>query len=213
MLPYNFVDAKGNFLKDEGKEVSLMEGSSSGFDKITYDPHSWISIVNAKKYLNAIQEKLIEKYPKNEKTYRKNKLKYVDQLTDIDAEYTEKFSKLDKSRKNFLTLHYAYAYLARDFDLTQYPLQGLTSLESPSLKTIKKAIDFSEYNHISTVFYEYGQNPKQAAALAEEIGGKTSPLASMEYLTKEQKDKDQSYIDLMRMNLENLYKSMVEEEK
>ena len=68
------------------------------------------------------------------------------------------------------TLHYAYAYLARDFDLTQYPLQGLTSLESPSLKTIKKAIDFSEYNHISTVFYEYGQNPKQAAALAEEIG-------------------------------------------
>ena len=68
-------------------------------------------------------------------------------------------------------------------------------------------------DHISTVFYEYGQNPKQAASLAEEIGGKTSPLASMEYLTKEQKDKDQSYIDLMRMNLENLYKSMVEEEK
>ena len=213
LLPYNFVDTKGNFLKDEGKEVSLMEGSSSGFDKITYDPHSWISIVNAKKYLNAIQEKLIEKYPQNERIYRKNKLKYVDQLTDIDAEYKEKFAKLDKDRKNFLTLHYAYAYLARDFDLTQYPLQGLTSLESPSLKTIKKAIDFSEFNHISTVFYEYGQNPKQAKALAEEIDGKISPLASMEFLTKEQKDKDQSYIDLMRMNLENLYKSMVEEEK
>lgn len=213
LLPYNFADGKGNFLKDDGKEVSLMEGSSSGFDKITYDPHSWISIVNAKKYLNAIQEKLIEKYPKNQRTYKKNKLKYVDQLTDIDAEYTEKFSNLDKSRKNFLTLHYAYAYLARDFDLTQYPLQGLTSLESPSLKTIKKAIDFSDYNHISTVFYEYGQNPKQAASLAEEIGGKTSPLASMEYLTKEQKDKEQNYVDLMRMNLENLYKSMVEEEK
>lgn len=71
LLPHNFVDSKGNFLKDEGKEVSLMEGSSSGFDKITYDPHSWISIVNAKKYLNAIREKLIEKYPKHEKIYKK----------------------------------------------------------------------------------------------------------------------------------------------
>lgn len=213
LLPYNLMDSKGNILKDEGKEESLMEGSSSGFDKITYDPHSWLSIVNAKKYLNAIQEKLIEKYPENERLYKKNKLKYVDQLTDIDAEYKEKFSKLDKARKNFLTLHYAYAYIARDFDLTQYPLQGLTSLESPSLKTIKKAIDFSDYNHISTVFYEYGQNPKQAKALAEEIGGKVSPLASMEFLSKEQKDKDQNYIDLMRMNLENLYNSMVEEEK
>lgn len=213
LLPYNLMDGKGRILKDEGKEESLMEGSSSGFDKITYDPHSWLSIVNAKRYLNAIQEKLVEKYPENERLYRKNKLKYVDQLTDIDAEYKEKFSKLDKARKNFLTLHYAYAYIARDFDLTQYPLQGLTSIESPSLKTIKKAIDFSDYNHISTVFYEYGQNPKQAKALAEEIGGKVSPLASMEFLSKEQKDKDQNYIDLMRMNLENLYNSMVEEEK
>ena len=213
LLPYNLMDGKGNILKDEGKEESLMEGSSSGFDKITYDPHSWLSIVNAKRYLNAIQEKLVEKYPENERLYRKNKLKYVDQLTDIDAEYKEKFSKLDKARKNFLTLHYAYAYIARDFDLTQYPLQGLTSIESPSLKTIKKAIDFSNYYHISTVFYEYGQNPKQAKALAEEIGGKVSPLASMEFLSKEQKDKDQNYIDLMRMNLENLYNSMVEEEK
>lgn len=213
LLPYNLVDDRGDFLKDNGKEVSLMEGSSSGFDKITYDPHSWLSIVNGKKYLNAIQEKLIEKYPQNEKLYRKNKLKYVDQLTDIDAEYKEKFSKLDKTRKNFLTLHYAYAYIARDFDLVQYPLQGLTSLENPSLKTIKKAIDFSDYYHIKTVFYEYGQNPKQAKSLAEEIGGETSPLASMEFVTKEQKEKDQNYVDLMRMNLENLYESMVKEEK
>lgn len=213
LLPYNLVDNMGDFLKDNGREVSLMEGSSSGFDRITYDPHSWLSIVNGKKYLNAIQAKLIEKYPQNEKLYRKNKLKYVDQLTDIDAEYKEKFSKLDKANKNFLTLHYAYAYIARDFDLVQYPLQGLTSLENPSLKTIKKAIDFSGFYNIKTVFYEYGQNPKQAKSLAEEIGGVTSPLASMEFVTKEQKEKDQNYVDLMRMNLENLYKSMVEEEK
>lgn len=213
LLPYNLVDNRGDFLKDNDREVSLMEGSSSGFDKITYDPHSWLSIVNGKKYLNAIQEKLIEKYPQNEKLYRKNKLKYVDQLTDIDAEYKEKFSNLDKARKNFLTLHYAYAYIARDFDLVQYPLQGLTSLENPSLKTIKKAIDFSDYYNIKTVFYEYGQNPKQAKSLAEEIGGETSPLASMEFVTKEQKEKDQNYVDLMRMNLENLYESMVKEEK
>ena len=212
LLPYNLVGSDGKFLKDEKKEEPLMEGSSSGFDKITYDPHSWLSITNAKKYLNAINEKLTEKYPKNERIYRKNKLKYVDKLTDIDAKYKEKFSKIDKNKRNFLVVHYAYAYVARDFDLFQYPLQGLTSLENPSLKTIKKAIDFSESKNISTVFYEYGQNPKQAQALAEEIGGKISPLASMEYVNKEQEKGKLNYIDLMEMNLENLYKSMTEEE-
>ena len=90
------------------------------------------------------------------KVHLLDKLKYVDKLTDIDANYKEKFSKIDKNKRNFLVIHYAYAYIARDFDLIQYPLQGLTSLENPSLKTIKKAIDFSESKNISTVFYEYG---------------------------------------------------------
>ena len=206
LLPYYLMDENGNLLKDDGREESLMEGSSSGFDKISYDPHSWLSIVNAKKYLNAIQDKLIEKYPENEKIYKKNKLKYVDQLTDIDAEYKEKFKDLDQ--REFLVIHYAYQYLARDFDLIQYPLQGLTSLESPSLKTIKRAVEFANSKGIDTIFYEYGKNPKEAKALAEELHGKTMPLASMEFVTKEQEEEGMDYIDLMRMNLENLYNSM-----
>ena len=102
LLPYYLQDTNGKLLQDEGKLKPVMEGSSSGFDKITYDPHSWLSVVNAKKYLNSIQDKLIQKYPDNKKIYHKNKLKYVDKLTDIDAEYKEKFSKLDN--KSFLQL-------------------------------------------------------------------------------------------------------------
>lgn len=206
LLPYYLQDTNGKLLQDEGKLKPVMEGSSSGFDKITYDPHSWLSVVNAKKYLNSIQDKLIQKYPDNERIYRKNKLKYVDKLTDIDAEYKEKFSKLDN--KSFLVTHYAYAYIARDFGLTQYPLEGLTSMESPSLKTIKKAVDFAKTKNINTVFYEYGKPPKEAKTLSEELGGDIKPLASMEFITKEQQDNNQGYIELIEMNLKNLYESM-----
>lgn len=206
LLPYYLQDTNGKLLQDEGKLKPVMEGSSSGFDKITYDPHSWLSVVNAKKYLNSIQDKLIQKYPDNKKIYHKNKLKYVDKLTDIDAEYKEKFSKLDN--KSFLVTHYAYAYIARDFGLTQYPLEGLTSMESPSLKTIKKAVDFAKTKKITTVFYEYGKPPKEAKTLSEELGGDIKPLASMEFVTKEQQDNNQGYIELIEMNLKNLYESM-----
>ena len=206
LLPYYLQDTNGKLLQDEGKLKPVMEGSSSGFDKITYDPHSWLSVVNAKKYLNSIQDKLIQKYPDNKKIYHKNKLKYVDKLTDIDAEYKEKFSKLDN--KSFLVTHYAYAYIARDFGLTQYPLEGLTSMESPSLKTIKKAVDFAKTKNITTVFYEYGIPPKEAKTLSEELGGDIKPLASMEFVTKEQQDNNQGYIELIEMNLKNLYESM-----
>lgn len=208
LLPYRITDENGEELKDSGLLQPLLEGSSSRMDKFTYDPHSWMSVVNAKRYINSIQDKFIEKYPRHERQFRKNKLKYVDALTDLEASYKEKFKEVPN--REFLVMHYAYAYLARDFDLIQYPLQGLTSLEDPSLKTIKKAVDFARDKQLKTVFYEFGAPPKGALALAEEIGGKVSPLASMEYRTKEMKEKKMNYVDLMTMNLENLYESMAE---
>ena len=206
LLPYELLDTNGDLLKETDKMTILLEGSSSGMDKITYDPHSWLSINNGKRYINSIQDKFIEKYPEHEKQFRKNKLKYVDALTSLQAEYNDKFKELDS--REFIVMHYAYAYVARDFDLVQYPLQGLTSIEDPSLKTIKKAVDFAQAKGIKTIFYEFGTEPKGAKALAEEIGGDIVPLASMEFITNEQKTKNLNYVDLMEMNLKNLYESM-----
>jgi len=40
------------------------------------------------------------------------------------------------------------------------------------------------------------------------LGGDIKPLASMEFITKEQQDNNQGYIELIEMNLKNLYESM-----
>ncbi|MDO5717605.1 MAG: zinc ABC transporter substrate-binding protein [Tissierellia bacterium] len=202
ILPYELIDVDGENLQ---KEV-LLDNSTSQYDKITYDPHSWLSIVNAKKYANSIQDKLTELNPNKKNTFRKNKLDLVDALTTMEYEYKEKFK--DVRIREFVTTHHAYAYLARDFDIRQFPLQGLTSMEDPSLKTIKKAIDFCKYYDIDTIFYEYGSQKKGAATIANEMGGKTMPLASMEFVSNEQKKNGEKYIDLMRMNIENIYNSM-----
>lgn len=209
ILPYDLTDLDGKKLQ----EKVMMDSSTSGLDKVTYDPHSWLSIKNAKKYLIAIHDEFIKQYPENEDIYRKNKLKAVDKLTDLEYEYKDKFSKLNHDKeKYFVTVHNAYAYLARDFNLKQYSLQGLTSTETPSLKTTKKAISFCEYYGINTVFYEYGGVKKGADTLASEISGKSSPLASMEYSYSFKGENLHDYADVMRMNLENLYQSFREGE-
>lgn len=202
LLSYQLVDFNNNILSVR----SLMDGSSSSFDKVTYDPHSWLSLVNAKAYCNSIQNELIKLYPENQATYKKNKREIVDQLTKLQSDYHEKFKNVRV--KDFVVSHNAYSYLCRDFGLRQYPLQGLTSSESPSLKTIRKALDMCDYYHLKTVFYEYGADKKGADTLAAELNGQTLPLASMEYVTSAQRDEHNAYIDLMKMNLENLYKAM-----
>lgn len=203
LLPYQLVDESGNELK----ETVLMDTSSSGLDKVTYDPHSWISLSNAKRYCAAIHDELVKRWPDNARTYRKNKLAIVDALTDLEVEYTEKFKHT--RIKAFVTSHYAYEYLAQNFGLQQFPLQGLTSIEAPSLKTIKQAIDFCNYHEITTIFYEYGSETKNAQTIASEMGGKISPLSSMEYATGKEKDGEYGYLEYMRLNLENLYQSML----
>lgn len=197
LLPYQLTDAKGDILPVD----VLLEGSTSGLDKITYDPHSWISVVNGKKYLNSIYELFSQKYEQHTKLYKKNKLRAVEALTDLEYEYKDKFKAYEN--RNFVVTHYAYAYLARDFDLTQFPLQGLVSTESPSLKTIRKAIDYSEFHGIDTIFYEEGMDSKGAKTLAEEIGGTAESLNSMEYLKTGAKE-EAGFASILRSNLEKL---------
>lgn len=199
ILPYTFVNQKNDVLEVE----TLLEGSTSGLDKITYDPHSWLSLINAKKYLNSIYDQFVELYPEHGKLYRKTKLKAVDALTDLEYEYKEKFK--DITQREFVVTHYAYAYLARDFELIQFPLQGLISTESPSLNTIRKALDFCRHFGINTIFYENLSDKKSADTLAEELGGKSVALTSMEYMRPNTKE---NYTEIMRNNLHALYTSM-----
>lgn len=192
---------------DEFPLKVLMDHSTSNKDKITYDPHSWLSLKNAKVYMNTIYDVLVENYG-NQSYYKKNKFKAVDTLTSMNAEYREKFHKL--KRKEFLTTHYAWEYLAQDFDLLQYPLQGLISTETPSLKTIKKAIDYCKKKEISTIFYEDNMPPKSAKTLAEEVGAGTKTLNSMEYIKEEEYEEAGAYTKIMQENLEKIYQSLAE---
>lgn len=202
ILSYDLLDSN----KEKLNEEVVLAGSSSSLDKITYDPHSWMSVVNAKKYLNAIFDKLSEKYPENQRLYKKNKLKTVDALTDLEFEFKEKFK--NKKNDHFLTAHNAYGYIARDFDLVQFALSDLVSSESPSLKTIRTAINFANTYGIDTIFYEYGGDSKSAKSLAEEVHGKAEGLVSMEFASNIENLENKDYVSLMRMNLEKIYEAV-----
>lgn len=202
ILPYDLTNADGELLD---LDVYLTT-STSGFDKVTYDPHSWISLTNAKAYLNAINMELAKRYGQK-RFYNRNKVAAVDKLTDLGLEYKGKFKDIE--HREFVVTHYAYQYLANEFELTQYPLQGLVSTKTPSLKTIKKALDFCKYKGIDTIFYETGLTVKGADTLANELGGKTMPLNSMEYVKPGIEEKPGGYTEIMRDNLESLYQSMI----
>lgn len=205
LLPYQVVDRSGAVL-DEEHIVPVMEGSSTSTDAITYDPHTWLSVVNAKRFCASIHDRLVQLMPEQAHALRSRKLDIVTRLTELEYEFVDAFSAA--SRKEFVVTHYAWAYVCRDFGLIQYPLQGLTSMDAPSLKTMRKAIDFCITRSIDTIFYELGASDKGAKTIADEIGGTVVPLASMEFVTEEQGRAMNGYVEIMRSNLSALKEAM-----
>lgn len=194
LLTYSFVDSKGDPMELE----QLVEGGSAKTDTSTFDPHSWLSIDNAKRYSNAINDTLAQMYPGGKSVFAKNKSAVVRELTNMQAKFADQIKNLE--RRDFLTAHNAFAYLARDYQLTQHPLQGLTTNDAPRLRVLVDSIRFARSQNIRVVFYEDGMDPKSAEVVAEEIGGEALPLNSMEY-----GGGDKGYLGYMRMNLDNLY--------
>lgn len=171
-----------------------------------YDPHIWLSPVNGKEQAKVIADKLSEIDPDNKDYYMDNYKKIEKELDDMIDEYKEKFDGVDN--KDFMVTHKAFSYLARDFGLNQMALTGLMSTGEVNPDVLKDAVNDAKNSNINTIFYEMGGSDKQAKILADEIKGDVAPLNTMEYATDEDLDKDISYQDLVKDNLEALYKSM-----
>ena len=171
-----------------------------------FDPHTWLSPKNGLAQAKVIADKLSEIDPANKDYYMENYKKIEDELNAMIDEYKEKFEKLEN--KNFLVSHQAFGYLARDFGLNQIALTSLTSTEDADAKTLKEAVDEAKSLGINTLFYEMGGSSKSADTIANELGANTVPLNTLEFATDEELNNDTTYQDLIKYNLEELYKSM-----
>lgn len=173
-----------------------------------FDPHTWLSPKNAISQAKVIADKLAEVDPANKDYYMGNYEKIEKELQDMIDEYQGKFAEVDN--KNFLVSHKAFSYLANDFGLNQLALTSLTSTEDVDAKSIKEAVDKAKELGINTIFYEKGGSDKSAKTIANEMDAKTVPLNTLEFATDEMLDSDTSYQDLIKYNLEELYKSMAD---
>ena len=170
------------------------------------DPHVWLSPVLAQKQVENIAKALIEIDPNNEPFYAEHRDQYIEKLQKLDEEYRETLRRVTK--KEFITQHSAFGYLANEYGLTEIPIAGLSPSLEPSASQLAELKKIAHDHEITTIFFEDLSNPKTAQTLANEIGAEVDVLSSLEGLTKEQQDKERTYIDIMRLNLKALEKSL-----
>jgi zinc transport system substrate-binding protein len=131
------------------------------------DPHYWVSPVCSKIIAGSIKDFLIELNPIMKEKYENNFKELVARIDDIDKQAKELFKGI--SGESFMIYHPNLAYLARDYNLIEIPVEFEGKEPPPS--RIKDLIDIARKENIKIIFVQKEFDTKNAKAISSEIGG------------------------------------------
>ncbi|MCY9656978.1 metal ABC transporter substrate-binding protein [Paenibacillus chondroitinus] len=171
-------------------------------NKEEFDPHAWLSPLNAVKMANNIKTALISADPAHKDAFEQNYASYAAKLTDLDARYKKELGQT--SKKEIAVSHQAFAYLCRDYGLTQLSIMGLSPDAEPTAQDLKNMNEYIKVHNLKYIFFEELVSDKLAKTLAKDAKVETMVLNPLEGLTKEQADAGEDYISIMDKNLKNL---------
>jgi len=166
------------------------------------NPHTWVSPRNAILQVREIESALSGARPDLAPSFRRNADAYVSRLSALSAEFDAASKTL--RRKNIVTFHDVFAYLARDLGLTVVGVIEAAPGQEPSAGEMRKLSRTIRERGVPVVFTEPQYSPKLAEALAREAGVKVrvlDPVATgSPTLT--------AYEDAMRRNLSTIREAL-----
>ena len=132
------------------------------------NPHTWVSPRNAILQVREIEKALSAARPAGAAGFRRNADAYVSRLSSLAEEF-EAAAKTFR-RRNIVTFHNVFDYLARDLGLTVVGEIETAPGQEPSAGEIRNLARTIRERNVPVVFSEPQYSPKLAEALAREAG-------------------------------------------
>jgi zinc transport system substrate-binding protein len=179
-----------------GSDDSVVELlDTSGVNRFANDdPHVWLDPIRYELIARRIGEELAAPTSSVER--------FVARLKELDREYRRGLAHC--ARRDIVTSHEAFGYLAQRYELRQIPITGLSPEAEPSPKDLSRVVDLVRSTHATTVFFETLVSPRIAKAVASETGARTAVLNPIEGLEPSEAERGEDYFSLMRSNLATL---------
>ena len=183
-----------------GGDVKVVE-LSRGMNVIKGNPHLWLDVSNAERYVEKIRDALIETDPEGAETYKANAREYLAKLDKLDGYIKDHAGSIPEERRKLVTFHDAFPYFARayGFELVGVVLQNPDA--EPSGRKVADLVRKVESESVPAVFTE----PQFNAKLAETIAAEADVEVYEVYTdTLEKKKSAGSYEAMMRTNIERI---------
>ncbi|MEU3455906.1 metal ABC transporter substrate-binding protein [Micromonospora sp. NPDC006766] len=161
------------------------------------DPHVWLDPTRLAAIGDQLAERLGRIAPDRAAEFTARATGLRDELTKLDTDYTQGLRTCQ--RREIVTSHTAFGYLAARYQLEQVGITGLSPEGEPSPKRLAEVAREARDHQATTVFFETMVSPKVAETVAREVGAKTAVLDPIEGAPA-----DGDYLSVMRTNLQTL---------
>jgi zinc transport system substrate-binding protein len=130
----------------------------------------------------------------------------VARLRELDAEFQRGLRRC--ARREIVTSHEAFAYLAQRYGLRQIAITGVSPEAEPTPRDLQRVVQRVRDTGATTIFFETLLSPRIAETVARETGARTAVLNPIEGLTPSEARRGEDYFSLMRANLRSLRRAL-----
>ena len=123
----------------------------------------------------------------------------ADRLRALDEEFRRGLA--DCERRELVTAHDAFGYLAGRYHLEPVPITGVSPEAEPNPGELEAVADLVDERGVTTVFVEPLLSPEIGETVARETGARTAVLDPLEGLSEDQLAAGEDYFSVMEANL------------
>ena len=175
-------------LNANGESLSLLD--TPGLDRHGNDPHVWLDPLRYALLVRAIG-KALHAEPAA--------ARLVSRLHALDREYRAGLAQCE--RRDIVTSHAAFGYLAQRYDLHQISVEGLNPEAEPEPRQLARVITRVRASGATTVFAEPLASSRVARTVSRETAAAVAVLDPLEGLTPHAVARGADYFTVMRANL------------
>ena len=171
------------------------------------DPHWWQSPMAMHRAARHLGRELERFLPDHRAEIRANTREYMDELEALHEWVRTQVAQIQRRQRILVTAHAAFGYFCDAYGFRTIPVQGLTTERDPTPAYLAETIDIIRKEGIQAVFPDLTANQNILELLAEETG----VTVGQPLLADNTVEKDTSYRDMIRHNVEAIVAALAPE--
>jgi ABC-type Zn uptake system ZnuABC Zn-binding protein ZnuA len=169
----------------------------------TGNPHLWLNVRNAMRYVETARDGLIQVDPAGEEEYGANAQAYLGELENLDRQVEGSITSIPAERRKLVTFHDAYPYLADRYGLEVVGVVVRSPGQEPSAGEVADLARTISAQNVPAVFKEPQFNARVLELAAKDAGVEVCNLYSDAF----QGEVD-SYVKLMQFDASELVRCL-----